>query len=320
MQEQYYLASARNEQIRYKASSGGVGTAIIKYLLSLEEYGTCLTFSFNQERCAYELRLVYSFEDYNICGSIYQDVDVYQFIKENIASIRGGIIVTCMPCQVRAIRAYLGKNHIVNFIISFCCSGQTTIEGTWQYYKMLGINKQDVIGMQYRGNGWPSGIQIHLKDGTTIKKDNWTYPWTIIHSSLLYRPKRCLSCPVKTVPYSDVNLADPWLKECEYDSVGQSIVIANSELGKYVMSLMISHNLVLSKKINEDVYIRSQKGTIIEKQSHKNRKKFNSIILFLSKSFFYMYLVSHFSFFMSFHCRYVLKIIKKYENIRQTKI
>ncbi len=311
MHEVYYLASAKDEQIRYKASSGGVGTAMIKYLLSLDEYSTCLSFSFNQVKCAYEPKLIYSFDDYNICGSIYQDIDVCKFIKENRTSIRGGIIVTCMPCQVRAIRSYLERNHIVNFIISFCCSGQTTIEGTWHYYKMLGIKKQDIISMQYRGNGWPSGIQIHLKDGTTIKRDNWTHPWTIIHSSLLYRPKRCLYCPIKTVPYSDVNLADPWLKECEHDTIGNSIVIANSELGKHVMTLMISNNLVRSKKIDEDVYIRSQKGTIKEKQSHKNRKEFNNIILFLSKSFLYMYLVTHSSLLINFHNRFVMKIIKK---------
>ena len=57
------------------------------------------------------------------------------------------------------------RNNINNFIISFCCSGQTTLEGTWLCYRYMGIDKSQVINMQYRGNGWPSGIQIELFDG-----------------------------------------------------------------------------------------------------------------------------------------------------------
>ena len=59
----------------------------------------------------------------------------------------------------------LDRNNINNFIISFCCSGQTTLEGTWLCYRYMGIDKSQVINMQYRGNGWPSGIQIELFDG-----------------------------------------------------------------------------------------------------------------------------------------------------------
>ena len=176
----YYIGYSTEPNIRYKASSGGVGTAIIKYLLSQPDYGTSMTFVFNSDKCVYEPKLIYSFNEYNNCGSVYQDTDTIGFIKDNIEQIEGGIVVTCMPCQVRAIRSILNSHNIKNFIISLCCSGQTTKEGTWLYYKYLGISKENVAHLQYRGNGWPSGIQITLKDGSIIKKENWTYPWTTI--------------------------------------------------------------------------------------------------------------------------------------------
>ena len=290
----YYIGCSTDKDIRFKSSSGGVGTTIIKFLLSQPDYGTSMTFVFNSDQCVYEPRLIYSFDEYNNCGSVYQDTDTIGFIKDNLERIKGGIVVTCMPCQVRAIRSILDSHSINSFIISLCCSGQTTKEGTWLYYKYLGISKDDVARLQYRGNGWPSGIQITLKDGSVIKKDNWTYPWTIIHQSLLFRPRRCLFCTYKTVPYSDVNLADPWLKEYEdNDIIGNSCVIVNSDKGKNVFDALLSQNLVCCKKIEESTYVKSQKGTIEGKSKIGERKRFFQFIAKLSTSDIYKKIVTY---------------------------
>lgn len=289
----YYIGYSTNADIRFKSSSGGIGTAIIKYLLTLPDYDTAMTFVFNKKKCLYEPKLIYSFDDYNNCGSIYQDTDNIVFIKNNLAKIKGGIVVTCMPCQVRAIRHLLDKEKIKNFIISFCCSGQTTVEGTWCYYKFLGIKKECVNNIQYRGNGWPSGIQITLDNGSVIRRANWTYPWTVIHRSLLFRPRRCLGCTFKTVPDADVNLADPWLKEYEgHDEIGNSVVVLNSKESEKIFNDMVHNGLVNCKKVDELTYIRSQKGTIEKKKSVKEHKSYLKIINKLLSSHLYTKTVS----------------------------
>lgn len=281
----YYIGYSTEPDIRYKSSSGGVGTAIIKYLLSQPDYGTSMTFVFNSDKCVYEPKLIYSFNEYNNCGSVYQDTDTIGFIKDNLGRINGGIVVTCMPCQVRAIRRLLDSHGIKSFIISLCCSGQTTKEGTWLYYKYLGISKKDVAHLQYRGNGWPSGIQITLKDGSAIKKENWTYPWTIIHQSLLFRPKRCLFCSFKTVPFSDVNLADPWLKEYEdEDTIGNSFIIINTAKGRDVLNVLTAQNVICCKKVDEIAYLKSQKGTIERKSRVNEQKRYYQFVYKLTSS------------------------------------
>ena len=274
----YYIGYSSNEEIRYNASSGGIGSAIIKYLLESGRFGTSMTFVFNAEKCMYEPKLIYDFSEYNNCGSIYQETDNVRFIKEHLKNIKNGIVVTCMPCQVNVIRNILNKNNIKNFIISLCCSGQTTIQGTWLYYKLLGLEKTDVSNIQYRGHGWPSGIQITLKDGDLITKDNYTYPWTLMHKSLLYRPKRCLYCTYKTNPNSDVSLADPWLKEyIENDKIGNSVIISNSE-GQDVLKNMIKTGRIILKEVEEAVYVKSQLGTIETKAQSNRHKSFNKIV------------------------------------------
>lgn len=280
----YYVGYSTNSDIRWKASSGGVGTSIIKYLLSTDLFGTTVTYKFNKDTCQYKPAIIYSFEDYNNSGSIYQDIPLVSFIRNNINDIKSGIILTCMPCQVKPIKRMLEQRQIRHFIIELCCSGQTTIEGTWFYYKLLKIDKEDIIHMQYRGNGWPSGIKITMKDGSSITKKNYTYPWTLMHKSQLFRPKRCFYCTKKTTHESDISLADPWLKKfIDNDEIGNSIVIANTTLGKETVNKLLERKLVELKEIDKSTYIKSQLGTIESKAKSLDHRRFNKIVSVMSK-------------------------------------
>jgi len=274
----YYIGYSNDHEMRYRASSGGIGSSLIRYLMESGRYGTAMTFVFNVDECRYEPKLIYDFSEYNNCGSVYQDTDNVGFIKRNIGNIRNGIVVTCMPCQVDAIKSLLSKSGIECFIISLCCSGQTTVEGTWLYYKLLDIDRQDVSNIQYRGNGWPSGIQITLKNGDVIRKDNYTYPWTLMHKSLLYRPKRCLYCGVKINSHSHVTLADPWLKEyMENDKDGNSVIISDNE-GSLVLEEMKEQCLINFKEVDEEVFLESQLGTIESKAISARQNSFNRLV------------------------------------------
>lgn len=308
----YYIGYSTDSEIRYRASSGGVGSTVIKYLLENKHFGTSMTFVFNKIACRYEPKIIHDFADYNNCGSIYQDTDTIPFIKNNLQNIRNGIVVTCMPCQVKPIRSILDRCNIKHFILSLCCSGQTTVEGTWLLYSLLGIRKEDVDNIQYRGNGWPSGIQIRLNSGEIIKRENYSYPWNIIHQSLLFRPKRCLNCTIKTSPDADISLADPWLKEyLQTDSIGNSVIICN-EIGESVIQQMINMHFLNLKTVDESVYISSQLGTIQTKAQANRFKAYNRIVgrMSLDKSF-YKKRVTSSDKLLRFHIR-VLKFLHRF--------
>ena len=307
----YYIGYSTDSNIRFKSSSGGIGTAVIQYLMNKLEYGTAMTFIFNKDKCKYELKLIYDFAEYNNCGSVYQDTDTIGFIRNNIDGIRNGIIITCMPCQVRPIRDILKRNNIKHFVISLCCSGQTTVQGTWCYYSLLGIHKEDVDSIQYRGNGWPSGIQINLSNGRQIKYDNYTYPWTLIHKSLLFRPKRCLFCTVKTSSDADISLADPWLKEyLKNDVIGHSVVICNF-MGESIIHQMAQEHKLEIGEVDERVYIQSQLGTIQEKAKSNQHRTFNRIVArMVDEKSLYKKWISSSAFLLKLHLRF-LKLLKQ---------
>lgn len=269
----YYIGHVKDAEHRYKAASGGIGTMLQKYLLSTGQYGTSITFLFNAGKCMYEPKLIYSAEEVNICGSIYQDINIAHFIRDHIKEITNGIVVSCPPCQVSIIRNMLKKEGIPCFIISFCCSGQTTIEGTWKYYELLGIKKKDVVNMQYRGNGWPSGIQIWLKDGSKVYHDNYTEPWKTIHASWLYRPERCFLCTLDTSKTADISLADPWIEDYkQHDKKGSTLFIINSELGLMVIKQLQAYSAITYESVCSEIYYTAQQNNIL-KAKHINKKK-----------------------------------------------
>lgn len=284
----YYIGYTTNINDRYKATSGGIGTAIIKYLLSTPEYGTSITFIFDKDKCMYQPCLIHSESYLNVCGSIYHDVDIARFIAKNIYEITGGLVVTCPPCQVSAIRQICKKHGIKVFIISYCCSGQMTIEGTWKYYELIGVDKKDVVHMQYRGNGWPSGIQIHLEDGRKVFRDNYTEPWTTIHQSWLYRPKRCFFCKRDTGREADISLADPWLDEYKKeDKVGHTLFLTLTEDGQHVIESMAEDGMIEYVESGYDEYAIAQKPNIHKEIQVKEHKRYLKIVGKLVNNRFY---------------------------------
>ena len=275
MTTRYYIGHATDPDVRHKASSGGVGTAVTRHLLEQPEYGTALTFYFDQETCQYKPKLAYKADDFNMCGSIYQDMDLPRFIRDNIKQIKEGIVVTCAPCQVGPVKSLLKRNGKKGFIISFCCSGQTTTEGTWCLYKFLGIDKQQVSHIQYRGNGWPSGIQITLKNGDRIFRENYTEPWKTIHKSMLFRPKRCHFCKLDTGHNADIAIADPWLpKYIQCDTEGATMLLVNSDLGKDVMDEMVAQQKIELTDSCYDEYAIAQKPNIQKELFVKDNPRF----------------------------------------------
>lgn len=287
----YYIGHAIDADTRFKASSGGIGTAITKYLLSQPEYETSITFFFDSEKSMYVPKIIYSSEEINVCGSVYHDIDIPRFLRDNIGRIKGGVVVTCAPCHVALVRQLLTRKNHLCFIISYCCSGQTTIEGTWKYYDLLGIRKEKVVNMQYRGNGWPSGIQIWLKDGRKICKENYTEPWTTLHRSKLYTPKRCFFCKRDTGRNADVALADPWLKHyLDEDQIGNTMFIPFTQKGKAILEQMSKENLIAYSLSSYDEYSIAQAPNIRKEILVQTQRNFiNNQLYFLSKDWYFKF-------------------------------
>ncbi len=278
----YFIGYSNNDDIRFHASSGGVGTAAIKYLLESGKCGTAITYIYNKKELKYEPKLIYDFTDYNNCGSIYQDIDNLGFIKRNINNIRDGIVLSCLPCQVKAIKSLLNKNNINCFIISFSCSGCVTLEGCHKYLSAVGVkNLSEVENVRYRGDGWPSGIKVILNNGNEIFHDNYSYPWSILIDSKFYTPKRCMFCNRETSYISDISLADPWLPYYkENEKTGATLFFANTQKGTDLINELAENQFITFSLSSYMDYSTAQAPNVLKQTSNQLYKHYNK---FLSK-------------------------------------
>ena len=263
-----YVGYSADADIRFKATSGGVGTSLIKWMFDKGIIGTSVSFDFDADSLRYVPKMIHSFSEYAICGSIYQEVDLVGFIKSHTDEITGGFACFTLPCQTRAVRAVVEKAGHEAFIIGLTCSSQQTLDATKYLLKHVGVDAANVSRLQYRGNGWPSGIQLETKDGRQVFVPNNNSIWTkIFHSRLFIRPK-CFMCQDTLNKYCDVTLADPWLRQFSEEKIGKTLVVCNTDTGNTLLRQCANEKNLILADIDYSEVVKSQKGTILRKKSY----------------------------------------------------
>jgi coenzyme F420-reducing hydrogenase beta subunit len=301
-----FVGYAIDHKIRYSATSGGIGSILLKYLFDNDVVQTGITFVYDNSSLEYKPKLIYSFKDYKITGSIYHEINLVGFIRNNLASIKGKLFLFVLPCQVKQLKSILNKNGINYFLVALTCSSQQSIDATYYLLKRLNISKTNVRELKYRGDGWPGGITIQLKDGKLIFVSNINSIWTKIFHSRLFIQKRCFRCKETISLKSDITLADPWLKEYMLtEKIGQSLILANTNEGKYWLEKAEKENKVFLKSICMKEVQKSQLSTIVRKQAYVNNKKIISIFIHLFNSSLYRFLVQNISIFFYMHCKLI---------------
>lgn len=300
------LFSSENS-IRYQGSSGGVITEIVKYLFHNKSIKSSIGFKFIGIDL-FKPYFISSFEEYNQSGSVYHEIEIYKFLKENITQVKSPILITCLPCQVMPIKRLLLKNDIESIIISLVCSSQLEKEATYYFLKKNEINISEVTEFKYRGNGWPSGMQIKTNNKEYFFHNN-NSQWMDIFHSQIFNLNRCFSCKDTFGLKADITIGDPWLKRyVQNDNLGTSMVIAHTNLGESIITnMMANHKLKFVETLTSDETIFSQKGTLIKKYIfRKYRKKWMKLIKLFRTKFY----TNNFYYFSFIH-RYVIFITIK---------
>lgn len=282
------IASSADPNVRYTGSSGGVVTELIKYLFGKDRISSVISYKFQGEDL-FVPYVAYSYNEYNQAGSIYHEVDLFPFIKRNITKLKSPVLVTCLPCQTRGLRALLDKHGIAYFIIALVCSGQLTKEATYDFLKRNKIAIGDVKSLRYRGYGWPSGMNIETKKGEHYYFDNLDSDWRYFFHSTIYNANKCFSCKDTFGVNADISVADPWFKRYkETEKTGCSIVAVYSEPAAELVQQMINDKmLVVHEEISAEEYEKSQRGTLEKKQRYIEHPRLIRVLVKIYRSWWY---------------------------------
>lgn len=305
-----YIAYSNNETTRYISTSGGVGSQIVYYLFDNKLINSSITFRFSPKSLQYEPQIIMRKEEYINSGSIYHEINLFSFIKNNIDKIKSPFCCFCLPCQTKAIRFLLSKQNIDCLLIELTCSSQQSYEATEYLFKRLHLKKEDIKNFQYRGNGWPSGIQIQAKSSNIFVPNNGSV-WTKIFHSQLFYMKRCFQCNPDMPSAADLTIADPWrICSINDEKIGKTLCYAHTHKAIELLTELKNKNLISYSELTNDKYEYSQYGSFQRKRAANANKRANQFKIKLFTNKYYRKVVLSSTILFNIHLM-IKKIIDK---------
>lgn len=240
------IVRSTNKKVLNNASSGGGITSILTFLLDNNIVDRIIQIGPHQNNPI--LNQVYVHNDPKIilkcANSRYSPsaalVNISDILKNEFKYAFVG-----KPCDIAGLNNYLKLNgHLSSKIIlkiSFFCAGIPSENGTLKLIRQLNFKINEIESLSYRKNGWPGEFTVE----SPLKKNSLSYKYSwgrVLGKSLQFR---CKICPDGIGHQADLVFADAW-KEFDdngyplfKNSVGQSIVLSRSKIGRTVLNKVI---------------------------------------------------------------------------------
>jgi len=262
-----YLAYSADDNIRFRASSGGFIKSYLCYLLGerLIDYAIITKAGNAKSLLSPEAIITNNISDItsNKTNSIYAPSNIFSVFNKLDNSKRYAIVA--LPCQVKKLRALqqsAGKYKNITVVISLFCHHVPKIDFTYSLANNLNIDISNISHIQYRGNGWPGELSISLKDGSQKSICNY---WSNDLNNGLPMCKTCNEIGKS----ADIIVGDPWniLSE-DQEKSGKSLIVVKNETTDILIQDAVSHNYIKTEPVlSYNQLIKSQGSHIRDKIS-----------------------------------------------------
>jgi coenzyme F420 hydrogenase subunit beta len=248
------VAQATSKEVRERGASGGVVTALLLHLLETNQMQGALGVTTDRDRpWASRATLLRSMEEVRQAAQSKYSLVSLAALLRSARRQPGSIVVVGLPCHVHALRRLqrLGS-YRAKFPLSiglFC--GFNLLPGATDHLIVkTGLNKEQVVALEYRGGDWPGGLLFRSRNGEQrfIPKSSYGYV------NLAYVPRRCLACPDLTNELADLSVGDTWLEEY---AGGWSTVICRSPQGEQLLAEAADAGVLRVQDISRQDLLRS---------------------------------------------------------------
>lgn len=257
---------ASGAEIRFRGSSGGAATAIALFCLEKEHMTGALHIGANPESPLQNVPVFSkSREDLLACaGSRYSPAapcEKMGWIREPDSHC----VFIGKPCDVVALRKAAIVDPLledkVALSISIFCAGTPSSKGTEDLLTILGVKRDEVEEIRYRGCGWPGMTTVKIKgDNSQTRRMTYEQSWGDILSN--YGQFRCRVCPDSTGELADISCGDPWHREIEPDDSGRSLVLVRTERGREILHKAMKEGYIQLDRVEPDTLPQSQRALL----------------------------------------------------------
>lgn len=262
---------ASDPEIRFKASSGGIATALAKFLLEKNPCRGVLHVGPDQD-FPWKNAVTFSRDSsdlFSCLGSRYAPAAPCSRL-DWIKNAGAPCVFVGKPCDVAALTKarkadpLLDRN--IDLTISIFCAGTPSTAGTLAILQAMGITSEQVESFRYRGWGWPGRARASLKaPGGAAREMPYHQFWDNILTK--HVPLRCRLCPDTTGQFADIACGDPWYRPVEPDEPGRSLVLARTQRGRRLLHEAMDGGYVTLQPVEPDILPRSQKA-LLQRRRH----------------------------------------------------
>lgn len=255
-----YTGYAADYNVRYNAASGGLVTALL--IFAVEEgliNGVLVTCMSKENPLEPEPFIAKTREEIiSAARSKYCPVPANIALRE-ILKEDGKYAVVGLPCHIHGIRKAEKVDKALKAKISLhlgiFCGHSPGFLATEFLLWQRGIAKEDVVKIDYRGEGWPGGVSIYLRNGKKIFLPHFEV-WGSL--DLVFIPRRCMLCCDGAGELADISLGDAWLPEFSDDKSGTSVIVSRTPKGEELLQRMVTKGIIELNSITAAKVAESQ--------------------------------------------------------------
>jgi len=270
-----YASYTKDKEILMNSSSGGIFYELAKNIINNNGvvFGTIYA-----EDMSVMHEMVDNSEDIKkLLGSKYVQSDtnnVYKKVKQQL-KLGKKVLFAGTPCQVYALKTYIGKENENLITIDFICTGVPSRLIYKDYLKSLKITPR-TVSFRDKKHGWKHfGMKVTGKKGKMyeLRYFNKYIQAMYNHLSIM---KSCYNCKFKElISGSDIKLGDFWGIEnlnmgLDYIN-GVSIVMLNSDKACHIFN-EIKDNLIYKEVSLDSIY--STNTSFFKCASNEKRDEF----------------------------------------------
>ncbi len=264
-----YIGHATDYDIRYNSTSGGLVTALLIFTLEQGIIDGALVTRMSENNPLEPQPFIARTREEIISASKskYCPVPANIALKDILeAKESERFAVVGLPCHIHGVR----KAEVINkklkerivLHLGLFCGSPATFLWTEFLLQRKGIRREEVTNLDHRGEGWPGGMLIRLKNSTSR-----FIPFGDAGVlRMFYCPSRCNLCCDHTAELADISFGDAWLPEFNCDRVGKSIVICRSRQVEEFSQCAVSQGQLELDRVDSEKAIQSQGGLYYKKR------------------------------------------------------
>jgi len=273
-----YAVINNDVSMRRKSSSGGVFPLLASYII--KNGGVVYGAAFDDTWCVHHMGVS------NICDI--EKLQSSKYIQSNMAGVyrnvkemlkKGKLVMFVgVPCQVSALKNYLGETNENLFCVDLFCHGISS-PGLFEEYlnQEVGVNTEEIKQISFRNKdmSWENyRMQILYNRGVYsrhYRKDAFLKPFC---RGVSLR-NSCYECGLKGFPrQSDITMGDFWTIDRVFpdmnDHKGTSIIFCNTQRGRILLEKIQESAIVRQVKLETVKRMYSNSGKTVKRPEDRD--------------------------------------------------